>query len=289
MLEFYIITDCMERGLYRKAKQAKRVFQKYPEAKLISFRSPDDIPIAQEVCSKSGIIVPIHEWEELLTAGRLSQYAEKGILPPPAKIGNMKEKQEDTKNKDSFPRDAAAVMYTDGSYIEYDREQNKRIKEAYGGWSAIIILRQFSDAHIMISGFKKCKCKGQGSYYMELMAVAKALNRLNKYDVCGKTMLYTDCQSLVTDYNTKLVGWEECGWRTPEGNYVKYWKLWRKIRRMATNMELQVRWVKGHAKNVFNNRCHLTAQAEAMMRKRCRKKDLMPVNPVIQEELRDGE
>ena len=33
MLDFYIVTDCTERGLYRKAKQVKRISQNCPEAK----------------------------------------------------------------------------------------------------------------------------------------------------------------------------------------------------------------------------------------------------------------
>ncbi|MBR1591091.1 MAG: hypothetical protein IJ657_08485 [Acidaminococcaceae bacterium] len=283
MLDFYIITDCMERGLYRKAKHAKRISQRYPEAKLIRFRSPEDIPAAQEFCSKSGISVAVHEWEELLTAGRLSMYAENGVLPPPAETGKTETKQECPKKKESLPLDAAAVIYTDGSYIEHESNKKKRIKEAFGGWAAVIILREFSDAQIMVSGYTKCKCKDYDSYYMELMAVAKALKRLKKYVVNGKTVLYTDCQSLVTDYNTKAAGWEECGWKTPDGSYIKYWKQWRKIRRLSKDAEIQVRWVKGHARNVFNNQCHLTAQAEAMMRKKCRKQALSPENRNEQE------
>ena len=289
MLDFYIITDCTERGLYRKAKQVKRISQKCPEARVLKFRTPEDIPVAQEFCSKSGISVTVHEWEELLAAGRLKLYAEKGVLPTPDEAGNIAVKQECTNKKESLPRDAAAVIYTDGSYIEYDSEKKTRIKEAFGGWAALIILRDFSDARIMVSGCTRCKCKVHDSYYMELMAVAKALKRLGKYAVNGKTVLYTDCQSLVTEYNTKMAGWEECGWKTPEGKYIRHWKLWRKIGRRTKDIELQVRWVKGHAKNVFNNQCHLSAQAEAMVRKKCRKQKLMLANSAVQEEMKDGE
>lgn len=288
MLEFYIITDCMESGLYRKAKQAKRIMQKYPEGRIVKFQSPEDIPAAQEFCRKSGICVTTHEWEELRTSGRLRLYAEKGVLPTPDEIGNVVVKQECSSKKESLPRDAAAVIYTDGSYIEYDSEEKKRIKEAFGGWAAVIVLREFSDAHIMVSGFTECKCKDHDSYYMELLAVAKALKRIKKYAVNGKTVLYTDCQSVVTEYNTKLAGWEECGWRRPDGERIRYSKLWRKIRRRSKGIKLQVCWVKGHAKNVLNNRCHFSAQAEVMMRKQCRKQKLILGNSAVQEEMKDG-
>jgi len=289
MLDFYIITDCTERGLYRKARIAKRISKKYSEARLIKFQSPEDIPAAQEFCAKSGISVTVHEWEELLAAGRLSLYAENGVLPPPDENAIKVIRQECSNKKESLPMDAAAVIYTDGSYIEYDSEKKTRIKEAFGGWAALIILRDFSDARIMVSGCTRCKCKVHDSYYMELMAVAKALKRLGKYAVNGKTVLYTDCQSLVTEYNTKMAGWEECGWKTSEGKFIRHWKLWRKIGRRTKDIELQIRWVKGHAKNVFNNQCHLSAQAEAMVRKKCRKQKLMFSNPAVQEEMKDGE
>lgn len=267
MLDFYIITDCMERGLYRKAKVAKRISQKNPESRLLKFQSPEDIPVAQAFCTENAINVTAQEWEELLTAGRLSEFAENGVLPPPSATVKLEIPQECLKKKEALPQDASAVIYTDGSYFEPDCKIKKHRKEAVGGWAAVIILREFYDARIAVSGHAACLCQDHDSYYMELLAMAKALKRLGKYEVNGKVMLYTDCQMLVNDYNTKLAGWEECGWKKPDGSHIKNWKLWRKIRRRVQDIMLQVRWVKGHAKNVYNNQCHFTAQAEAVMRK----------------------
>ena len=265
MLDFYIITDCMERGLYRKAKVAKRISQKNPESRLLKFQSPEDIPVAQAFCTENVINVTAQEWEELLTAGRLSEFAEKGVLPPPSETVKLEIPQECPKKKETLPQDASAVIYTDGSYFEPDRKIKKHKKEAVGGWAAVIVLREFYDARIAVSGHTACLCQDHDSYYMELLAMAKALKRLGKYYVNGKVMLYTDCQMLVNDYNTKLVGWEECGWKKPDGSHIKNWKLWRKIRRRAQDIMLQVRWVKGHAKNVYNNQCHFTAQRMKVM------------------------
>ena len=273
MLDFYIITDCTERGMYRKAKLAKRISQKNPESRLLKFQSPEDIPVAQAFCTENAINVTAQEWEDLLTAGRLSEFAEKGVLPPPSETEKINIPQECSKKKEALPQDAAAVIYTDGSYFEPDRNIKKRKKEALGGWAAVIILREFYDARIAVSGHATCMCQDHDSYYMELLAVAKALKRLREYDVNGKVMLYSDCQMLVTDYNTKLAGWEECGWKKSDGTYIKNWKIWRKIWRRAKDITLQVHWVKGHAKNVYNNQCHYTAQAEAVMRKIVKNQD----------------
>ena len=281
MLDFYIITDCTERGLYRKARLAKRISQKYPEARLLKFQSPEDVLAAQSFCNESGISVTSQEWEELLTAGRLSEYAEKGVLPPPSEAGKAGTTQERPKKKEPVLPDATAVIYTDGSYTEPECNKNKRRKYAYGGWAAVIILREFHDAHITLSGYTQCPCKEQDSYYMEMLAIAKALKRLKKYSVSGNIVLYTDCQPLVIDYNTKLAGWEECGWKKADGTHIRNWRLWRKIWRRARDINLMVHWVKGHAKNVYNNQCHYTAQAEAMMRKACGKTTACNGNPDV--------
>ena len=111
MLDFYIITDCTERGLYRKARLAKRISQKYPEARLLRFRSPEDISAAQAFCNENGITVTSHEWEEILTAGRLSEYAKKGVLPPPSEVGKTDTKLEKTEEGDASPECSSRDLY----------------------------------------------------------------------------------------------------------------------------------------------------------------------------------
>ncbi len=61
MVDFYIITGCSEQGLCRKAKQARRITQKYPEAKILKFQSPEEIKAAQAFCEQSGISVTAQE------------------------------------------------------------------------------------------------------------------------------------------------------------------------------------------------------------------------------------
>ncbi len=265
MIEFFIVTDCSERGLYRKAKRVKRICRNNHEAKSFRFSSPEDIPAAQDFCTQNGISVTGREWEDLLTAGRLSIFAEEGTLPPaPAKNEALQECQ--GRKKDILPRDAAAVIFTDGSFFP-DAEKHKKNgrKHSLGGWAAVMVLRGYRDAMVMVSGHTAKNTK-TGPYYMELLAVAKALKRLKKYAVDGPVVLYTDCQSVAIDYNQKLAGWEECGFKKPDGTHIKNYRLWQKIRDRARNIRLQVCWMKGHAKNPYNDLCHLTAQAEAVMR-----------------------
>ena len=261
MIEFYIISDCPAKGLYRNSKKAKREYQRYPEAKLMKFCSPGGIPAAKEYCAANGINVKKEEWEDLLTAGRMSRFAEKGTIDTPFYVPNKQEERErlNPEKSPGLPPDAEAVIYTDGSYIEAEMQNGKTIKS--GGYAAIIIMRKINEAEIVISGYTK---KAADSCYTELLAISKALSRLQRYRINGKVVLFSDAQSVVLDYNKKLAGWQDCGWKKADGNHIKHWRLWRKIWKKSQGFSLQVRWIKGH-ENKYNKRCDLTAYAEALL------------------------
>ena len=278
MLEFFILTNCTERGLYLKYKKVKRICRKNNEAQLFKYQSPRDIPAARNLCKNRNVSVPNHEWEALETAGRLSEFSEKGTLPPPLTV-RAELPPCPKKNKDFLPQDASAVIYTDGSFFPDAKRRKKGRKHDLGGWAAVLVLRDYHDAVIMVSG-RTAKHKPIDAYYMELLAVERALKRLKKYDISGKTVLFTDCQAVVTDYNAKLAGWAECGFRKPDGTYIKYHKLWARVWRRVQDIieQLRVCWVKGHNNNSYNESCHITAQAEAVMRLDRQKQDA----PIIQ-------
>jgi ribonuclease HI len=264
MLEFYIISDCPAKGLYRNYKKAKRQYQRYPEAKLQKFCSPGGILTAKAYCADNNINVKKEEWEDLLTAGRLSQFALERTPDCPFLIPGRQEegKRSNPAKSPGLPPDAEVVVYTDGSYIETEVQEGKTIKS--GGYAALIIMRKVNEAEIAISG---CTKKAADSCYMELLAISKALSRLKRYKINGKVALFSDAQSVVLDYNKKLAGWQECGWKTANGNYIKHWKLWRKIWKKSQGLTLQVHWIKGHA-NKYNKRCDSTAYAEALLQAR---------------------
>ena len=119
------------------------------------------------------------------------------------------------------------------------------------------------DAEIMISGHK---ARPSNAEYMELLAISKALKRLKKYNIKGKVVLYSDALGVVNKYNTHLAGWQDCGWKRADGKYIRYWKLWKKIRKNSKKIDLRVCWVKGHAESKLNKRCDEIARAEARLR-----------------------
>ena len=174
----------------------------------------------------------------------------------------LREKYSEAALNPLLPENAEVVIYTDGSLISTNKNTEEKIDS--GGYAAILIFRKIGDAKITISGHK---VRPSGADYMELLAISKALKRLKKYKIEGKVVLYSDALNIVNNYNTKLAGWKECGWkREKDGKYVRYWKLWKKIWKLTKKLDLRVCWVKGHAESKLNRKCDAIARAEARLR-----------------------
>lgn len=160
-----------------------------------------------------------------------------------------------------LPKNAEIVIYTDGSLVSTNKNTVEKIDS--GGYAAILLFRQMDDAEIVISGHKS---RPSSSDYMELLAICKALKRLKKYNITGKVVLYSDALGVVNDFNVKLAGWKDCGWKRADGKYVRFWKIWKKVWKLSKKIDLRVCWVKGHAESKLNKRCDEIARAEARLR-----------------------
>ena len=58
-----------------------------------------------------------------------------------------------------------------------------------------------------------------------------------------------------------LRGWKQKGWRRKDGE-LKNVDLWQTLDALLQTHKVQFFWVKGHADNVYNNRCDALAVAE---------------------------
>ncbi len=86
---------------------------------------------------------------------------------------------------------------------------------------------------------------------MEMTAVVRALEL---FPDGQKLVLYTD-SSYVKDGITKwIVGWKRNGWRTSQRQPVKNQDLWQAIDQQRTRLNVDWRWVKGHAGNRWNEK-----------------------------------
>lgn len=140
------------------------------------------------------------------------------------------------------------TIYTDGS---------SRGNPGPGGYGAVL---QFVDS----TGKLHERELSQGyatttNNRMELLGAITALQSL--HEPC-QVSLYTDSQYLANAINLGwLRGWKQKGWRRKDGE-LKNVDLWQTLDGLLQTHKVQFFWVKGHADNVYNNRCDALAVAE---------------------------
>ena len=244
------------------------------------FEAPEEIPAAQKYCAENLITVHQNLWQSITDRARAQEAAERAAMDPAAEeaavvSGVVEEKKPSNlpvirKNtvpakpyhnpQMQLPQWASTVIFTDGSVMPMPDGDDK--ERMVGGYAALLVFRSMNETEVMISGHKEYP---REPAYMEMVAIYKALKRLKKYRTDGKIALFSDCMEVVNAFNSKLTGWHECGYKLKNGGRVKYWKLWKKIWKVSHKLPLRVQWIKGHAKNRWNNRCDMTAKAEAKL------------------------
>ena len=115
-----------------------------------------------------------------------------------------------------------------------------------GGWAAILI---FNGVEKEISGYDKQTTNNR----MELFAVIQALRALK--ESC-EVEIYTD-SAYVADAFLKnwITSWEKNNWKTSGKSDVKNVDLWNALRFELKKHKPTFLKVKGHADNLYNNRC----------------------------------
>ena len=109
------------------------------------------------------------------------------------------------------------------------------------------------------------KCKELSAGYrlttnnrMELMAVIAALKALTKKSI--PLTIFTDSQYVLNSVEKKwLDGWIRTDFKGGKKNK----DLWLEYYQLAKDFHIKLVWVKGHAENVYNNRCDDLATAAA--------------------------
>ena len=122
-----------------------------------------------------------------------------------------------------------------------------------GGWGAILF---YKDEKREISGYEENTTNNK----MELTAAIKALERLK--EPC-EVELYSDSAYLVNAFlEGWLTKWQMNGFRSSNKKPVQNVDLWQKL--VELNNIHKITWikVKGHADNVYNNRCDALATGE---------------------------
>ena len=123
-----------------------------------------------------------------------------------------------------------------------------------GGWGAIL---QYGTAKKELSGSEPSTTNNR----MELLGVISALELLK--EPCSVD-LYSDSKYVV-DGITKgwAKGWRARGWVKSDKKPALNPDLWAQLLALVDVHQLTYHWVKGHAENVYNNRCDELAVGES--------------------------
>ena len=93
---------------------------------------------------------------------------------------------------------------------------------------------------------------------MELLAVITGLQAITKKEL--PVIVYSDSQYVVRAIEE---GWLKKWIASDFKGGKKNRDLWTKYHQLTRNMQVKLKWVKGHADNPFNNRCDELATAAA--------------------------
>jgi len=119
-----------------------------------------------------------------------------------------------------------------------------------GGWAAVIL--KDPDDPLELSGFDGATTNNR----MELTAVICALQEVRKFpEQMIPIEVYTDSQYVQKGITEWMKGWVVRGWKTAAGKPVKNKDLWLQLKALDDEMNVKWKWVKGHAGNIWNERC----------------------------------
>ncbi len=136
----------------------------------------------------------------------------------------------------------SVIVYTDGS---------SRGNPGPGGYGAILM---WGNAKKEIAQGYRLTTNNR----MELMAVIAALQTLKKENL--SVIIHSDSSYIVKAIEE---GWLKNWIRTDFKGGKKNKDLWKQYNVLAQKQQVKLKWVRGHAENVYNNRCDELATTAA--------------------------
>jgi ribonuclease HI len=109
---------------------------------------------------------------------------------------------------------------------------------------------------------------------MELTAIIKALEEIQKRwtDTNQSVLLFSDSQYVVKGSNLWMFSWEKNGWKRGKStgknekkekktssSEISNLDLWKKVFVLVNEIKPEIRWIKGHSGNPYNELCDALA------------------------------
>jgi ribonuclease HI len=149
------------------------------------------------------------------------------------------------RTKSGSPVRKSVTVFTDGACLG---------NPGPGGYGAI--LRYGEHQRELSGGYRRTT-----NNRMELTGAIKALEALK--EPCDVT-LFSDSEYLVNSLTKGwAVNWRLKSWRRSGNTIVPNWDLWQRLLDLFDYHEVALRWVRGHAGHVENERCDELAVAAA--------------------------
>jgi ribonuclease HI len=128
-----------------------------------------------------------------------------------------------------------------------------------GGWAYVMVLETLQGEKV--AALDKGAVKDTTNNRMELTAVIESLRALKVMeDVPPKVCVITDSQYVQKGITEWICKWKRNSWKTSDKKPVKNMDLWVELDTLACEFSLDWEWVRGHAGNVYNERCDRMTQ-----------------------------
>ena len=129
-----------------------------------------------------------------------------------------------------------------------------------GGWAIVVIADGIAK---QLSGGEKLTTNNR----MELMAAITALQVVHNTEGFPQrpVVVNIDSQYVKNGITAWIKNWKKNGWRTANKKPVLNQELWQQLDQLNSMLDVEWKWVKGHAGVEFNERCDALCQ-EAMER-----------------------
>ena len=130
-----------------------------------------------------------------------------------------------------------------------------------GGWAYVIVLKDLQGEKIITeaSGPEENTTNNR----MELTAVISALKAFKTIGgIPRHAVVVTDSQYVQKGITEWIQKWKVNSWRTSGKKPVKNQDLWIELDALARELCPDWEWVKGHAGNLYNERCDRMTQEE---------------------------
>jgi len=131
------------------------------------------------------------------------------------------------------------TIFTDGGCIG---------NPGIGGWAFVVV--EGDDVIYSANGNEKETTNNR----MELTAVTKALEYCQSVKA-EKVTINTDSQYVKNGINEWIHNWKRNGWRTASKQPVKNKEYWVRLDELNASMNVEWKWVKGHAGIDHNELC----------------------------------